>query len=286
METERVGYFWAFLSAALLGASYIFFFILLPRLSIGTVTFYIFLIGLLFALVSRVSHFRLYAGKVRENAFPLLVMGICQGVGTLLFLASMRALLPSTVAFLMQFVLIFVVLYSHFFLKERFNKTETVGIVVSLAGALILQWNQRVSFALTALGAAFLFATADFISKKYIQQIEPPTLNLMRLFSNAVTGLIYLLATQESFTISLTDFVIAGAAGLLCAFLGWELFFNSLSQIALAKANTIRTAAPIFTAAYAYILFGHLFTLMQSIGSLLIITGILFLIQGMRHKLK
>jgi drug/metabolite transporter (DMT)-like permease len=58
---------------------------------------------------------------------------------------------------------------------------------------------------------------------------------------------------------------------------GFGLYNVSLSLMPSSVVNLIVTTEPAFTALWAYFLLGERFTLVQVVGSLLIVTGVVFL---------
>ncbi|HEX3046630.1 MAG TPA: DMT family transporter, partial [Bacillota bacterium] len=59
--------------------------------------------------------------------------------------------------------------------------------------------------------------------------------------------------------------------------LGFGLYNVSLSCLPASVANLIATTEPAFTAGIAYLLLGERFQGMQIIGSLMILSGVVFL---------
>ncbi|MEM4282461.1 MAG: DMT family transporter [Candidatus Woesearchaeota archaeon] len=289
MPSLKKAYFLAFLSAALLGSSYIFFYLLLPNWSAGKILFYSYLLATGAAFAFHSKNLAFHIESIRKNKWPLLFAGACHGIGALLLLHSMRVLKPNIVVFLMQFVLVFVVAYSHIFLKERLSSLEEFGIAVVILGAFVMQWRQNLEFSLNSLivvVSAALIATGDFLAKRYVRYIRPETLNLGRLFAMTLTGAAFVIFSGEGVAVTTKSLSIAIASGLLSGFLGWELFYIALKELELSKVNTIRALSPIFTGFYSYLLFGHIFTRSQWFGSLLIFIGVLSVVQGMRHRME
>ena len=58
---------------------------------------------------------------------------------------------------------------------------------------------------------------------------------------------------------------------------GFGLYNTSLSLLPSSVANLILTSEPVFTAAIAFILLGERMTGMQIVGSLVILSGVVFL---------
>ena len=112
----------------------------------------------------------------------------------------------------------------------------------------------------------------------------PKTINLSRLFFISLTGLVFLLIRKESFNINFNNLQLIILGGFLCAYLGFELFYNSIKYLKLGVANTIRTLSPLFTLIMARIILNQTLSIAQITGSFLIFSGILILIKNEKIK--
>ncbi len=287
MKNNKKGIFFAILSAILLSFSYIFFTVLLKGEAISQILFYWFLIALIFSLLFGIKKRKQIFKELKNNLNQLIFLGISEGLAAIFFLTSLKILGPSLTAFLVQFVFIFVLLYSLIFLKEKFNLFEFFGIILAIGGVLIINLNQEVYIikgSFLILIAALLFATSSFIAKKSIKKVSSKTINLIRLFFISLFGLGYLLIQNENFIISLSNLWLIIIGSFFCAFLGFELFYNSLKYIELATSNTLRTLSPLFTLLFAFVILSEIPTLTKIIGGFLILVGVLILIKNVKNK--
>lgn len=282
MIEKQKGLLFAFLSSILLSLSYIFFAILLKNESISKILFYWFLTAFIFSLLFALKERINISNEIKSKLSPLIILGLVEGLASILFLIGLKTIGPVLTSFIVQFVFIFVLIYSLILLKERFNLLEILGIVIAIIGVFIINWNQSISIvtgSFLVLLASFFFATSSFIAKKYIKRVSPKTINLFRLFFIASFGLFYSFIQKDNLILNIDNIPLIIIGSFLCAFLGFELFYNSLKYLKLGISNTIRALSPIFTLVFAFIIFLEIPNFIQIIGSFLILIGIILLIK-------
>ncbi len=178
--------------------------------------------------------------------------------------------------------------FAYFFLKEKITLMNFTGLVISFIGIMLVILNKDLSFSAEPKGLAFLFF-AVFSSMGYGVFIKPlsekyDTLSIITI-QNAI-GILYF----SPFFISLefSHFIKAVPSSetflsliLLSTFssvLAFFLFIKAYKVIGLVKANSFTNMIPVFTAIFAFILVGEMFSLRKSFGIILVIAG-LFLSQ-------
>lgn len=219
---------------------------------------------------------------------PLLLMGLSgvAGFNTLLyvglhFTTSINASLVNTTS------PVIIAALSFFILKEGISKNQVQGIILSLAGVLLIFSQGSLDILLTfsfnigdiiVLAAVIVWALYSIIIKHSVN-------NLPQLSSLAVTMVIGVIAL---FPFSFWEFFIAekkviwslgsvatiGYVGIFAsvvAFLSWT---SAVSQIGPGNAGIFLSLIPVFTTIFAIIFIGESLTWYQFIGGILAITGI------------
>ncbi len=286
MDNKQKGLIFIVFSSILLSLSYIFFTILLRKESISNVLFYWFLSAFIFSLIFSLKEKHKVLSEIKGKFSLLIFLGLAEGLASIFFLTGLKNIGPVLTSFITQFVFVFVLIYSLILLKEKFNLPEFLGIIFAIIGVFIINWNQGISFVkgtFLVLVASFFFATSSFIAKKYIKNISPKTINLVRLSFIALFGLLYSFFQGITLTLEVANIPLLIIGSFLCAFLGFELFYNSLKYLKLGTSNTIRALAPIFTIFFAFIVFSELPNFIQIIGSFLILGGVLLLIKWQKR---
>lgn len=137
------------------------------------IIFYWFSIAFILALIIGHKEIKKTFKEIKNNKIPLILIGVIEGIATILFLISLNYLGPSLTSFFTQFTFIFVLIYSLVFLKEKFKKRTFIGITLAIIGALIINYSIEINIlkgTLIALTTAFLLATSSFIAKKKIKK--------------------------------------------------------------------------------------------------------------------
>ena len=184
------------------------------------------------------------------------------------------------------------------FLKERLDWSKLVAVTLSLIGCVLVSnaldlaaWTANFVGILTGILSGLLYAVYSLMGRSASQRNLNPWTTLLYTFSFATVFLFFLNIIPGDFlpgkAIQVADLFWLGnsvlgwgilvllAAGPTLA--GYGTYNISLSYLPSSVANLIVSLEPAFTAAMAYILFGEILNGTQIIGSLMILTGVIFL---------
>ncbi len=223
----------------------------------------------------------------------LLAIALFEMFGTLFFFLSIKTVSnPAVVSFLANINPLYVTVLGIIFLRERFNKIETIGMTILLTGAVIISikgsnlvegiFVQGVQYVLIS---GFLFSVASVLAKKQITHVDPSILALSRiilLFMFSIASLFYL---NLDFVISATAFSNIAIGSILGPFLAATLGYMSLMYIEVSKAAMVRSVRSLFVLLGAYIYFGIFPGVWQIVGGLTTILGVVLISTG-KLKLK
>ena len=133
---------------------------------------------------------------------------------------------------------------------------------------------------LTALAWAISSALLKYLSSR----INAISVNTLRLWIGAAALIILALATGRLFTLSqapTASILLVLASGILSNAAGDTIYIKSLSYLDVSIAYPIsQSAFPLFTVVAAIFLLNEPFTLLNMLGSALIIIGILMLVRN------
>lgn len=192
----------------------------------------------------------------------------------------------------------FTALLGWWLLKERLNWAKLLAVVLCLGGCALVSkaidpgvWRTNLVSILTGVLSGLCYAVYSLMGRSASQRGLNPWSTLIYTFGFAA---LFLLAVNL-----LPGNPIPGAAGqagdlfwlgkalagwgiliLLAAgptVMGFGLYNVSLSYLPSSVVNLIVTLEPVFTATTAYILLGERLTWVQIGGSLLVLTGVVFL---------
>jgi chloramphenicol-sensitive protein RarD len=227
-----------------------------------------------FGVFRKAAYFRSILGNWRRVAS----MSLFSAAGSLLYTYGIFLYGPVNAAFLVQFTAVFTILFGVLFFKERFTRLEGAGILVAVVGVFILAYGNlslEVVSTLVLLAAALFFASANTLSKAYVENVNPVAL----AGGNALFVLLFVFAfavltgTLETAFPSVT-FVYAFLGAVTGVVLSFVLFFKALKVFEVSKTATIRTIEPFLTAVFSFVILALTPTANQLVGGVLIVIGV------------
>ena len=192
----------------------------------------------------------------------------------------------------------FTALLGWWLLKERLDWAKVLAVCLSLGGCVLVSgaldpaaWGANLLGILTGILSGLFYAIYSLMGRSAAQRGLNPWTTLFYTFGFAAVYLLALNLIPGGFLPGKAarpmDFFWLGnaAAGWGALFLlaagptlaGFGLYNVSLSYLPSSVANLILTLEPAFTAVIAYFLLGERFTGIQVAGSLIILSGVVFL---------
>ncbi|MBN1245427.1 DMT family transporter [Candidatus Bathyarchaeota archaeon] len=230
----------------------------------------------LFAAFQR-AHFRSILGNWRKVA----LMSLLSAAGSMLFTYGISLYGPVNAAFLIQFTAVFTILFGVAFFKERFTRLEAAGILLAVAGVFVLAYGDlslEIVGTAVLLSAALLFASANSLSKVYVEKVNPVALaggNSMFMFLFIFAYAVLAGRLETAFpSVTLVYAVLGSVTGVVLSFI---LFFKALKVFEVSKAATIRTIEPFLTAIFSFAILASAPTANQLLGGALIVVGVVVL---------
>lgn len=192
----------------------------------------------------------------------------------------------------------FTALLGWWFLKERLDWVKVVAIALSLSGCVLVSgaldmavWSANLVGILTGILSGLLYAIYSLMGRSASQRNLNPWTTLLYTFGFAAVFLFFFnllpgdflpgKAVQAVDLLWLGDSLTGWGILLLLAagptLTGYGTYNISLSYLPSSVANLVVSLEPAFTAIMAYLLFGELLNGIQVLGSLLILTAVVFL---------
>lgn len=192
----------------------------------------------------------------------------------------------------------FTALLGWWFLKERLDWAKIVAVALSLSGCVLVSgaldlaaWSANFVGIVTGILSGLLYAIYSLMGRSASQRNLNPWTTLLYTFGFAAAFLLLFNLLPVDFlpgkALQTVDLLWLGdslagwgillllAAGPTLA--GFGLYNVSLGYLPSSVANLIVSMEPAFTALMAYLLFGELLNGIQVIGSLMILTAVVFL---------
>lgn len=221
----------------------------------------------------------------KKALLSLFFMGVTGVVffNVFMFLALERTT-ANNVGLLSALNPIAIALSSYFLLKEKLTDIKIVGMTLSFIGVLVVisngQWDRILQFRLNTGDLFMMAAVASWglysvAGRKAMQYTSP----FMSTLWSGIFGMIIMLPFNlPSFSIHQPDlsfwiavmYVSVGATVLAMVF--WNI---GVQRVGGTKAGMFLNFNPIFTALFAFLLLGEQMTVVQMVGTGVVICGIL-----------
>jgi len=210
-----------------------------------------------------------------------ILSSILTSVSAVLWILSIRTIGIPLTSFLMKSQTLFSLLLGMVFLGERLNKWESVGIVITVTGGIIVAYQREFSLLVgtfTAIGAALCYSTLSFLVKKIGQDLNMHTVANLRALGVSVFLFLYLIATGTFHTPRPIDIMYMALGGITGAYIAKACQFQAIKLIDVSRTTAVLPLESIFVVLLSYFLFDEIPSLIKLIGGAGIITGVIFLV--------
>jgi drug/metabolite transporter (DMT)-like permease len=231
----------------------------------------------------------------RASKITLVIIGLLElGAASLMFLAIHLAENPTTISFLSNLTPIFVTILGIRFLGERFNMVEAIGIILTIGGVILITYTRDTSIReFFGKGSGWILVSSLFSSisivtaKSRITDIHPGILTLNRVIYLFLFGLAAMIVTRESFSVSGRAMMNMGIGALLGPFLTGFAQYSALLYIEASRTMIIQATRSLFVLVGSMIYLSILPEMLQLIGGIITIIGVIILTIGkIRFKRK
>jgi drug/metabolite transporter (DMT)-like permease len=277
------GYLFLVSTAFFTALSYVFGKAVSRDLNPETVTFYWFF-GAFFFSIFAVMMFPSQRSELRQlkkYTTIFILSSIVTAIGAALWIFSLRTIGPPLTSFLMKSQTLFSLLLGIIFLGERLNKGETVGIIVTIAGGIIVAYQREgylIFGTLMALLSAFFYSLLSFLVKKIAQDLNMLTVANLRALGVAIVAIIYLIITGRFQIPGLTDLVLMAFGGLTGAYIAKACQFQSIKLLDVSRSTAVMPMESLFVILFSFFIFDDLPSFIKLIGGAGIIIGVVFLV--------
>ncbi|MFQ5787748.1 MAG: DMT family transporter [Thermodesulfobacteriota bacterium] len=202
-------------------------------------------------------------------------------VGATLWIISIWTIGPPLASFLMKSQTLFSLLLGFIFLGERLNRGETVGIIITIFGAVIVSYQKEgylIFGTVMALLAAFFYSILSFLIKKIAQDLNMLTVANLRLFGVSLVIIIYLIITNTFEMPDLKEFAFMTLGGVSGGLIAKASQFQSIKLLDVSRSTAVMPMESLFVILLSYFIFDDLPSAIKITGGFLIIIGVVFMI--------
>ena len=220
--------------------------------------------------------------NVFKNHFALIfISGLFFALDLICWHWSIKLTTVSKATFLSNLAPIVVIIYALFFLKEKFSKFFVIAVLLSLSGMFLLlgesfQFNKTQFLGdllgvLTALWYGSYIVTISQLRKKFN---STTIMFLSGSVSSALVLIAALLFEQNLIPQSVFTITVLFLLGFICQFMGQTFITYSLAYLPASLSSLSLLIQPVTATILAYMFFEEKLTLIQFMGSILILIGI------------
>lgn len=283
-QNFRKGVIFALLSAV--SGAYLFIFGKMVLGTINTETFcsLYYLFASLYFTVWMILRRRTNLMKVPPASLRVILsVGLLEILSVITLFSAIHIMDPTLVSFFNNSQTIFIILLSAIFLRERFNRLESIGTVIALFGVFLISFRSAAPILLgmiLTLSSAVFFSCTVILVKKNLCLVSPLTVAFYRAILLMVVLNLYTVATGGFMSIP-APLILATAAGALFGpFLNILFYFNSLRYFDASKTSLIRASQPLFVLVNAALFLHSIPKLKEIAGGLVITAGLFILVKG------
>lgn len=228
---------------------------------------------------------------IPKNLWPRLVLiGISAytiGNGALFW--GLKYIPATTGSFLMGLIPLLVMIGGAIFLKEIPTKWQGLGVFISLAGSVIffssgLKTGEPLGIAILALGLLG-FMTFSLLGRGIARErsLDTLVLTIVPLIIGGLTTICIALVVEGIPHFTTRSLWVVLWLALVNTSLGYLLYNHALRELTALEMNMVMNLTPLFTALLSWILLGERLEMLQGIGLIVMIVGVI-LVQRGRQK--
>lgn len=284
LGSKQKGILLALLSTLPLGMSAVFFKCMLEYINLetGNLLWFIFQ-SISFIFVSAIfKRIKAYE-EILKNFKDLFLFAFITFLAVLTWSYGIFYDGPIVTGFLLRFSDVFAILFGFLIIRERPSKVEALGIFLAVFGALYMGYSGTSGFTLFPIVSALFHGVAALFVKVYARKID-----YFYLMGGRSTYVLLFVIPYTFFsrrmqiTFSAIVFLHAFLGASIGAFLGWLLFYKSLSLVDLSIATACKAFNPFVTVLLSIVVLSAMPTINQMVGGGLIALGITII--GFKQK--
>jgi len=291
LPDKTKGYILILIGVLAMSNVYIFSKAALQELKLPQFGFYWFLTGLILSLTLawHQQSFKKLKEFNKHDFLMLLLFGLIEIASTTFFFKAINAMPnPSVVAFMGNITPVFVILLGVIILKERFNKLEILGIIITLAAAFLLSYNPKwikldeifVDGSLYVLLFAVFGATSAILMKLNVVKFSPILLAINRILFLFFFAFLMMKVQNLSFHISHTALKNILIGAFLGPFLTATVGLYAIKYIEVSRKAILSSTKGLFVLIGSYLYFKKIPSNLQVFGGILSIIGVILIITG------
>ena len=291
LPDKTKGYILTLIGVLAMSNVYIFSKAALQELKLPQFGFYWFATGLILSLLLAFQQksFKKVKEFSKRDFLLLVLFGLIEIASTTFFFKAINTMPnPAIVAFMGNLTPVFILILGFFVLKERFNKMEIAGILLTLSAAFLLSYNPKwikpeeifIDGSIYILLFALFGAVSAVLMKLNVVKFSPILLTINRTTYLFLFSFFMMKIQGLSFEISASAIknVIIGA--FLGPFLTATVGLYAIKYIEVSRKSILSSTKGLFVLIGGYLYFNKIPGYLQIAGGFLSIIGVILIITG------
>jgi drug/metabolite transporter (DMT)-like permease len=174
-------------------------------------------------------------------------------------------------------------LVAHVWLKDRLDRSRTMGLLIGFAGVATLMWG-RASFkpggaglaVVAALAATLSYGVAASYAKRFLRGVDPLAVATGSQVGAALLLLPAALALWPEHPVSARAWGAVAGLGVACTAVAYVLYFRLIANVGPTRAIAVTFLIPPFALAWGGLFLAESITLRTLVGSAIVLMGTAF----------
>lgn len=257
---------------------FVFARLLLPHLPPMTSATLVLLVALVEVSIFAKITGRLRFDTFRQNIWFFLAIGFLVAVSTNLNYTAVVYIDPGTASMLAKSSVVFGLGFGLFWLRDRFNKLQSVGALLALTGVFVISFQPGDYLRLGAfmvVGSAFMYALHAALVKRFSGHLSLTDFFLFRLAATSAFLLIFAAGGGQLVWPTRQAWLLLLLVGTVDVVISRGLYYLALRQLKLTYHAIVLTLSPVVAIGWSIFLFSTSPTLQQTIGGVAVLAGVL-----------
>lgn len=250
-----------------------------PSLSIAS---YRLLAGALFMMIPFMRAWRSKGSTLNREGFLLsVVSGIFLAGHFATWISSLEYTTVSSSTVLVALSPIFVALFNFLVLRERLKTIQTIGILVAIAGAIMISAGDIAVSGEAILGDFLAFMGAVFVAgylligKKVRQYLTLVDYAFVTYSTAAISLFVLAIVMKTDLSVgSLSQLTVMFLHGIVCSGLGHSTYNWMLQHVSSTYVSTVTLGEPVFASILALFILNEAPSMQTVVGGLVVIAGL------------
>jgi drug/metabolite transporter (DMT)-like permease len=224
---------------------------------------------------------KLAVREVKQHPWKLIGIGLLDAIATFFWFFGLVHLTSAETEFLSKTMFFFSLFLGLYFLKEKLCKKEFIGLLVIIAGIVIMSYtplglNYWVFF---PIASALFYSLANYLRKRYVTRISIATLVSSRAWLIVLVTLPPALIFSGIQLPSKEVLLIVAIIPLFSAVLQHVFATQAYHHMDFNKVWLLMSITPFFVLVYAFLLRGEIPLFKQIVGGVILLGGTLLLVK-------